>query len=535
MIRLREISLPFDHEPKALTEAVAQKLTLPIVELGSVTIVRKSIDARKKHRIRAVYSVDVEVLNQAEVLARCADDKHIEPAPDNACALPIASPLSSGGSDTAGRPVIVGSGPCGLFAALLLAEAGQNPILLERGKEVKSRMRDVQAFWRDGILNPESNVPFGEGGAGTFSDGKLTTQIKDRHGRVKKILTELVAAGAPEEILYDARPHIGTDYLVRVVKHLREKILAQGGQICFETKLTGLLIRNGRVAGAIVNKDRTIETQTVVLALGHSARDTIEMLHNCGVAMEGKPLSIGVRIEHPQTLIDKTQYGTSAGHPRLGAADYKLVHHCKTGRSAYTFCMCPGGEVIGSSSEPGGIVTNGMSRYARNCPNANSALLVGITPSDFGGDGPLAGIAFQRRWEQKAFALGGGDYVAPAQRVGDFLAGKPSVAMGSVTPSYTPGVMPCDLAECLPGFVVKTLREAIIEMDKKLHGFAMPDAVITAVESRSSSPLRILRDESFQSVSIKGLYPAGEGAGYAGGIISAAVDGLKVAQAVAHV
>ena len=528
MIRIREITLPFDHEPGALAEAVAQKLGLPAAEVGQITKVRQSIDARKKHRILAVYIVDVEVPDETGVLAGFADNAHIERAPDTT--YPSPTRLAKSGRP----PVVVGSGPCGLFAALLLAEAGARPILIERGKEVAARVRDVQAFWRDGVLNPESNVPFGEGGAGTFSDGKLTTQIKDKHNRVRKILTELVAAGAPEEILYDARPHIGTDHLVRVVKYIREKIIALGGQVRFETKLTGLVVRQGRIAGAVVNDGETIETNVLVTALGHSARDTFEMLHHHGVTMEAKPLSIGVRIEHPQSLIDAAQYGRFAGHPRLGAADYKLVHHGGSGRSAYTFCMCPGGEVIGASSEAGGIVTNGMSRYARSCPNANSALLVGITPADFGGDGPLAGIAFQRAWEQRAFVVGGGNYFAPAQRVGDFLAGKASSKMGSVVPSYTPGVAPCDLAACLPKFVVRTLREAIAAMDKKLHGFAMPDAVMTAVESRSSSPLRILRDESLQSVSIKGLYPAGEGAGYAGGIISAAVDGLKVAEAICH-
>lgn len=529
MIRIREIALPFDHAPGALADAVAQKLGAKAGEMGRISIVRRSIDARKKHRILAVYIVDIEVPDEAEVLARCTGDAHVERAPETAYAMPKYT--SAVGKPS---PVVVGSGPCGLFAALALAEAGARPIVIERGRKVAARVRDVQAFWREGILDPESNVAFGEGGAGTFSDGKLTTQIKDKHNRVRKILDEMVAAGAPEEILYDARPHVGTDRLVGMVRRIRDKILLLGGQVRFETTLTGLAVRNGRVAGAVVNGGEMLETDTLVLALGHSARDTFEMLDGCGVAMEAKPFSIGVRIEHPQTLIDKSQYGRFAGHPRLGAADYKLVHHCSVGRSAYTFCMCPGGEVIAASSEAGGIVTNGMSRYARSRPNANSALLVGITPADFGGDGPLAGIAFQRMWEQKAFAVGGGDYFAPAQRVGDFLGGKASAAMGDVLPSYTPGVTPCDLADCLPEFAVRTLRKAIVEMDNKLHGFAMPDAAMTAVESRSSSPLRILRDEQFQSISVKGLYPAGEGAGYAGGIISSAVDGLKAAEAICH-
>jgi hypothetical protein len=526
MIRIQDIPLPFDHEPDALAKAAANKLGVSLEELGPIRLVRKSIDARKKHRILAVYCVDVETADEQQVLKRCAGDPHIAAAPQTSFRVPHFST-----SD--GRPpVIVGAGPCGLFAALLLAQAGAKPILIERGKEVKARLRDVQTFWRDGILNPESNVPFGEGGAGTFSDGKLTTQIKDKHHRVQKILLELVAAGAPEEILYDARPHIGSDRLVTVVKTLRNKILSLGGQVRFETKLTDIVVRDGRIVGVIVNDGEVIDTMTLILAPGHSARDTFEMLLGRGVCMEAKPFSIGVRIEHPQSLIDQAQYGRFAGHPQLGAADYKLVHHARSGRSAYTFCMCPGGQVIAASNEPGGIVTNGMSRYARSEANANSALLVGVTPADFGASGPLAGIAFQRQWEQKAFVLGGGGYVAPAQRVEDFLAGRPSLTMGRVAASYRPAVKPADVSACLPDFVAITLREAILEMDKKLKGFAFPDAVLTAVESRSSCPLRMVRDESMQSLSIKGLYPAGEGAGYAGGIISAAVDGLKAAEAI---
>lgn len=546
--------MPFDHTDAALAKAIAQKLDVAPSDVPRYTIVRKAIDARKKHRILAVYTVDVET---GEI-------------PNTKIQIPKLE-FSHWNLKFTAPPVVVGSGPCGLFAALALAQAGLKPILIERGKDVVRRVRDVQAFWKDGTLNPESNVPFGEGGAGTFSDGKLTTQIKDKHNRVRKVLEELVAAGAPEEILYQAKPHIGTDNLVRVVKHLREKILALGGQVRFETKLTGLCVKDGRITGAVVSDAQrnagfqpalntaqagclrsvteTIQTDTLILALGHSARDTFEMLHASGVVMEAKPFSIGVRIEHPQSLIDTAQYGQFAGHPKLPAADYKLVHHCANGRSAYTFCVCPGGTVIASSSEPGGVVTNGMSVYRRNRPNANSALLVGITPEDFkfqtlnskfqdwnlavgNWNLTLAGIAFQRLWEQKAFEVGGRNYFAPVQCVGDFLACRPSHAIGQIVPSYTPGVTPCDLAECLPAFVVETLRLAIPQFDKKLRGFASPDAVMTAVESRSSCPVRILRDETFQSVSLRGLYPAGEGAGYAGGIVSAAVDGLKAAEAV---
>ena len=521
MIRIRDIALPFDHADAALAKAVAEKLGIQPSELVRYTIVRRAIDARKKHRILAVYTVDVEV-------ASAIDDGRWTKVEGINYQSPIVNRQSSI------PPVIVGSGPCGLMAALLLAQAGAKPVLIERGKDVVSRVKDVQAFWKNGVLNPESNVPFGEGGAGTFSDGKLTTQIKDKHNRVRKVLDEFVAAGAPDEILYQAKPHIGTDNLVRVVKHIREKIIELGGQVRFETMLTGITVKDGRIVGAVVNDGETIATDTLILALGHSARDTFEMLGAAGVAMEAKPFSVGVRIEHPQTLIDTAQYGKFAGHPKLGPADYKLVHHSENGRSAYTFCMCPGGEVIGASSEPGGVVTNGMSVYRRNRPNANSALLVGITPADFGGTKPLAGIAFQRAWEQKAFELGGGNYFAPVQRVGDFLARKASRSLGQVVPSYTPGVTPCDLAECLPEFVTETLRAAIPQLDKKLRGFAMHDAVMTAVESRSSCPVRILRDETFQSISIQGLYPAGEGAGYAGGIISSAVDGIKIAEAVCN-
>lgn len=526
MIRLRDITLPFDHKEEALASSILERLGIPDDQLLNFTIVHKSIDARRKNRIITVYTIDIEVKNEAKVLLRFSQNPQITTSPCMNYQLPTV------GNIQGPSPVVVGSGPCGLFVTLLLAQMGFKPILIERGKKISSRVKDVQNFWHKGQLDPESNVQFGEGGAGTFSDGKLTTQIKDKYNRSRKVLEEFVRAGAPEEILYQAKPHIGTDNLVKIVKNLRNTIISLGGQVRFETKLTGIKIKDGKVAGAIVNDSETIETDTIALASGHSARDTFEMLAQLDIPIEAKPFSIGVRIEHPQSLIDKAQYGKFASHQLLGSADYKLVHHCENGRSAYTFCMCPGGEVIASSSEFGGVVTNGMSCYSRNNFNANSALLVGVTPRDFGSTNPLAGIEFQRKWERKAFETGGNNYFAPVQLVGNFLSGRPSNSLGGVCPSYTPGTTPCDLAECLPEFVLETLRLAIPQMDKKLNGFAMNDAVMTAVESRSSSPIRIVRDETFQSPAIKGLYPAGEGAGYAGGIISTAVDGIKIAEAI---
>ena len=526
MIRLRDVTLPFDHKPNALAASIIKRLKISEQELLDFVIIRKSTDARRKSNILAVYTVDVRVENESDVLCRFSRDIRISATPDLSYRMPAV------GNMRCLRPVVVGSGPCGLFAALILAQLGFKPLLIERGKDVKSRIRDVRNFWRNGQLDPESNVQFGEGGAGTFSDGKLTTQIKDKHNRSRKVLEEFVKAGAPEEILYQAKPHIGTDNLVRVVKNLRGEIISLGGQVRFGTKLTGIKIRSGKVAGVIVNDSENIGTETIVLALGHSARDTFEMLHRLDIPIEAKPFSIGVRIEHPQEMIDKAQYGRPVSGSVLGPADYKLVHHSGNGRSAYTFCMCPGGAVIACSSEAGSVVTNGMSFYSRNHPNANSALLVGVGPRDFTGKGPLAGITFQRQWERKAFEAGGNNYFAPVQLVGDFLAGRPSHSPGRVVPTYRPGTTPCDLEECLPGFVVETLRLAIPQMDKKLKGFSSNDAVMTAVESRSSSPIRIIRDGTFQSPAFEGLYPAGEGAGYAGGIISSAVDGIKIAEAI---
>ena len=526
MIRFRDLTLPFDHNEEALTNSILKRLDIAQDQLVKFTIVNKAIDARRKTNIIAVYTIDAEIKNETDLLARFSDDIRVSAAPSMDYQMP------SIGEATGASPVVVGSGPCGLFTALVLAQAGLKPILIERGKDVKSRITDIQSFWQDGKLNPESNAQFGEGGAGTFSDGKLTTQIKDKQNRLRKVLNEFVIAGAPEEILYLTKPHLGTDNLVRIVKNIRKMIISLGGQVRFETKLTDIKIIDGKVAGAIVNDSETIETDTIVLGLGHSARDTFEMLHRQGVPIEAKAFSIGVRIEHPQSMINKSQYGKHASHELLGAADYRLVHHCENGRSAYTFCMCPGGEVIACSSEPGCLTTNGMSRYSRDMPNANSALLVGVTPKDYRSTSPLGGIEFQRKWEKKAFEAGGNDYFAPAQLVGDFLKGRESRSLGKVFPSYMPGVTLCNLEECLPDFVVKTLRLAIVEMDKKLKGFADNDAVMTAIESRSSSPVRILRNESFQSPAFEGLYPAGEGAGYAGGIISSAVDGIKISEAI---
>ena len=519
MLRLKDITLPFDHKPESLIQSILERLHLSEEDLIRFTLVRKSIDARHPSNIVAVYTVDVEVKTE---------DPLITPAPCQDYHLP---PIRNHRGPS---PVIVGSGPCGLFAALILAELGLKPLLIERGQDVQSRIKAVKNFWHRGLLDPESNVQFGEGGAGTFSDGKLTTQIKDKNNRSRKVLEEFVKAGAPEEILYQARPHIGTDHLVKIVKNIRQTLLSLGGEIRFETKLTDIKTRDNKVCGAVVNGSEEIETDTLVLALGHSARDTFEMLYQKGVPLEAKPFSLGVRLEHPQNLIDRAQYGKFAGHPLLGPADYKLVHHGHKGRSAYTFCMCPGGEVIAAASEPGRLVTNGMSRYLRNGPNANSALLVGVSPADYGNPLPLAGIEFQRRWEERAFERGGRNYFAPVQLVGDFLAKRPSYSLGEIAPSYTPGTTPSDLAECLPGFVVDTLRQAIPQMDHKLKGFASNDAVMTAVESRSSSPLRILRDKNFQSPAIEGLFPGGEGAGYAGGIMSSAVDGIKIAEAIGY-
>jgi uncharacterized protein len=527
MIRVEHIRLPIDHSKADLRNAILKKLLLDPDMLVDFAIARRSVDARKKKHILFNYTVEVNVTDLEKVLELNRDNRHIGPVPHTAWTFP------QGPFHTEKRPVIVGAGPCGLFAGLALAEAGLAPLLIERGKPATARVKDVHRFWDTGEFDPASNALFGEGGAGTFSDGKLTTRIKDRHNRCRKVLRWLVEAGAPEEILWQQNPHLGTDRLVSLVAAIRRKIVERGGEVRFESRAAELVIDGGAIQGVTLENGEEIGARQVILAIGHSARDTMAMLHACGVAMAPKPFSIGVRIEHPQEQIDRCQFGPQAGHPALGHADYKLVHHCANGRSVYTFCMCPGGEVIAANSEPGQVVTNGMSVWNRNRPNANSALLAGITPADFESDHPLAGIAFQRHWERLAFDCGGGGYFAPAQSVGDFLAGRASTAFGDITPTYRPGVTPADLRDCLPAFAAAALREAIPAMARKLRNFDRPDAVLTGVETRSSSPLRILRDETGMSLNTIGLYPAGEGAGYAGGIMSSAADGLRVAEAVA--
>lgn len=527
MIRIDQLKLPLDHGDEDLAEAACALLGIGRQELLRLHVRRRSVDSRKRGQIMFIFSVDCEVRGEEAVLAR-APSRDVSKAEAPRYEFPARAP-----EGLFPRPVIVGSGPCGLFAGLMLARAGFRPLVLERGKPARERARDVYGFWKGGPFDPGSNVQFGEGGAGTFSDGKLTTQIKDREGRIGAVLRELVEAGAPEEILWQAKPHVGTDKLVKVVEAMRGTIVGLGGEVRFQAQVTGLLADAGRVRGVRLASGEELDAGAVILAIGHSARDTFAMLHGLGVSMAQKPFSIGCRIEHPQALIDGAQYGRLAGHPRLPRAEYKLVHHGRDGRSAYTFCMCPGGEVIAAASEAGGVVTNGMSRHARAGVNANSALLVGVEPADLESGHPLAGVEFQRRWERRAFELGGGDYRAPAQMVEDFLAGRPSRRLGGVQPTYRPGVTPADLAECLPGYVSATMREAILGLDRKLRGFARPDALLTGVETRSSSPVRLVRGEDLQSVSLRGLYPAGEGAGHAGGIVSAAVDGMRAAEAVA--
>ena len=527
MLRLHEIRLPLDHPPEALQAALSERLGVPA---KGFTIVRRGYDARNPKRIVLSYTLDVEVDDEAALLAR--GGPAMREAPDMRYRF-----VAQARPGTDERPVVVGTGPCGLFAALILAQSGFRPIVLDRGKQVRERTKDTWDLWRRGILHPESNVQFGEGGAGTFSDGKLHSQIRDPFHFGRKVLEEFVKAGAPEEILYVSKPHIGTFRLVQMVESMRETIEGLGGEYRFGHRVDGLEIETApdgtrRVAGLALNGGERLAARHVVLAIGHSARDTFEMLHAEGIAMSAKAFSIGVRIEHPQSLIDRQRFGPHAGHPLLGAADYRLVHHARNGRSVYSFCMCPGGTVVAAASEPERLVTNGMSQYSRNERNANAGIVVGITPADYP-DGPLAGIAFQRHWEERAFQAGGGTYAAPVQRVGDFLAGQPSTHLGEVQPSYRPGVTPADLSTCLPDFAVEAIREALSAFERELPGFALSDAVMTGVETRTSSPVRIERGEDCQSINVKGLFPAGEGAGYAGGILSAGVDGIRVAEAVA--
>ncbi len=551
MLRLTELKLPLDHAEDALPALIVQTLGIEPSKLISHHIHKRSYDARKQ-KLLLVYIAHVTLASdalEAALLQKFAGHPHISRAPD----LAYYPPAQSDPASPALRPVVIGFGPCGIFAALLLAQMGFKPIVLERGKKVRERTKDTWGLWRKRVLHAESNVQFGEGGAGTFSDGKLWSQIKDPRHLGRKVMTEFVKAGAPEEILLVSKPHIGTFKLVKVVEHMREQIEAMGGEIRFQQRVSDIEIEDGaagkHIRGLTVENledgsSYTVRTDHVVLAPGHSARDTFAMLHKRGVYMEAKPFSIGFRIEHPQGLIDRARLGQHAGHPLLGAADYKLVHHAANGRSVYSFCMCPGGTVVAATSEPGRVVTNGMSQYSRNERNANAGIVVGIAPPDYLGPEdeqpaqgqpvhPLAGIAFQRRLESNAYVLGGSSYEAPGQLVGDFLASRPSTALGSVEPSYKPGVHLTDLAAALPEYAITAMREALPAFGKKIKGFDMHDAVLTGVETRTSSPLRITRGDDFQSLNVKGLFPAGEGASYAGGILSAGVDGIEVAEAVA--
>ncbi|MDB5724332.1 MAG: NAD(P)/FAD-dependent oxidoreductase [Novosphingobium sp.] len=534
MLRLTDLTLPLDHEPDALPAAICERLGISREELVSYAVARRGNDARKKSAIKLVYSMDVEVCHEAAVLARHAGDPHVRLAPDTTYRFVTQAPALS----NAARPVIIGTGPCGILAALILAQMGFRPIILERGKAVRERTKDTWGLWRRSVLDPESNAQFGEGGAGTFSDGKLYSRIKDSRHLGRKVLTEFVKAGAPAEILTEAHPHIGTFRLVTMVMSIRETIEALGGEYRFQTRVDDFDIATAadgsrQMRGLHLSTGEYLAAEQVVLAVGHSARDTFEVLHERGVHIEAKPFAIGIRIEHPQGWIDKARFGASAGNPILGAAAYSLAHKASNGRTAYSFCMCPGGTVVAATSEEGRVATNGMSQYSRAERNANSGLVVDIDPErDYPG-GPLAGIAFQRHWESLAFVAGGSTYAAPGQKLGDFLAGRASTELGGVIPSYRPGVRMTDLAQCLPDYAVLAIREALPVFGRQLPGYDHPDVVLTGVESRTSSPVRITRGKDLQSLNTAGLYPAGEGAGYAGGILSAAVDGIKVAEALA--
>jgi uncharacterized protein len=539
MLRITELKLPLDHDAAALPAAIVSRLSIKPTELLSFAIFRRGYDARKKADTSLVYTLDVSLPSSVEaaMFKKHKRDPHILPTPDTSYKF-----LPAPKANAALRPLVIGFGPCGILAALILAQMGLKPIVFERGKVVRERTKDTWGFWRKRELNVESNVQFGEGGAGTFSDGKLWTQVKDPKFYGRKVLEEFVKAGAPEEILYVSKPHIGTFRLVKMVQHIRATIESLGGEFRFEQKVAGVDIEPAKpgdtrktVRGITLENGERIAASHVILAIGHSARDTFQMLYEAGVYVEAKPLSIGFRIEHPQSLIDRARFGPNAGNPILGAADYKLVHHAANGRTVYSFCMCPGGTVVAASSEIGRVVTNGMSQYSRNERNANAGIVVGVEPSDFPDwqSNPLAGIDFQRHWESRAYELGGANYNAPGQLVGDFVAGRASSEFASVLPSFKPGVTLTDLASAIPDYAVAAIREAIPAFDKQIPGFFMHDAVLTAVETRTSSPIRIKRrDDDLQSLNVRGLFPGGEGAGYAGGIMSAAIDGIRLAEAV---
>ena len=528
MIRITNVKLPLDHKEDDLQLAILSTLGINAKQLIDFTIFRRGFDARSKNKITLLYTIDLNTDNDDALLKKHTDNQNVRQTPDMAYKYVAQAP-----EELAERPVVVGFGPCGIFVGLVLAEMGYKPIILDRGKEVRERTKDTFGFWRTRELNTESNVQFGEGGAGTFSDGKLFTQINDKKFYGRKVLQDFVDAGAPEEILYVSKPHIGTFKLVGMVEKMRAKIIELGGEIRFSARVDDLDIEDGQVTGLTLSDGQQIKSKHIAIATGHSARDTFEMLYKRDVYLEAKSFSIGFRIEHSQSAIDEVLFGKNAGNPILGAADYKLVHHCKNGRSVYSFCMCPGGTVVAATSEEYQVVTNGMSQYSRNERNANSAIVVGIDPEDYPSEHPLAGVELQRQLEKAAYQLGGQNYDAPAQLVGDYLSNKPSDQLGKIEPSYKPGVKLTDMREILPAYCLEAIQEAIPAFNKKIRGFALKDAMLTGVETRTSSPVCVKRGADYQSINTKGLYPAGEGAGYAGGIMSAAIDGIRIAEAMA--